>query len=139
MSPAAYIAIAVVALVALFAVVLLTAARKSDVRGAGALSRETRRRDKDAEIDGPAPTGKDVERAAVEAEQQHCAGGDGGPHRGCGDARESAYRVHQVFLAGAGFTGLAVILALGLAATTKAQALTAAAQAASQTGAGGAS
>ncbi len=67
MSPAAYIAIAVVALVALFAVVLLTAARKSDVRGAGALSRETRRRDKDAEIDGPAPTGKDVERAAVEA------------------------------------------------------------------------
>jgi hypothetical protein len=44
-----------------------------------------------------------------------------------------------VFLAGAGFTGLAVILALGLAATTKAQALTAAAQAASQSGAGGAS
>ncbi len=67
MSPAAYIAIAAVALVVLFAVVLLTAARKSDVRGAGALSRETRRRDKDADIDGPAPTGKDVERAAVEA------------------------------------------------------------------------
>jgi len=67
MSPAAIIAIAAVALVALFAVVLLTAARKSDVRGAGALSRETRRRDKDAEIDGPAPTGKDVERAAVES------------------------------------------------------------------------
>jgi hypothetical protein len=44
-----------------------------------------------------------------------------------------------VFLAGAGFTGLAVILGLGLLATTKAQALTAAAQAASQTGAGGAS
>jgi cytochrome b6-f complex iron-sulfur subunit len=67
MSPAAIIAIAAVALVALFAVVLLTAARKSDVRGAGALSRETRRRDKDAEIDGPAPTGKEVERAAVES------------------------------------------------------------------------
>lgn len=67
MSPAAVIAIAVVALVVLFAVVLLTAARKSDVRGAGALSRETRRRDKDAEIDGPAPTGREVERAAAEA------------------------------------------------------------------------
>jgi cytochrome b6-f complex iron-sulfur subunit len=67
MSPAAYIAIAAVALVVLFAIVLLTAARRSDVRGAGALSRETRRRDKDAEIDGPAPTGKDVERAAVES------------------------------------------------------------------------
>jgi hypothetical protein len=36
-----------------------------------------------------------------------------------------------VFLAGAGFTGLGVILALGLFATTKAQALTAAAHAAS--------
>ncbi|MFZ4720108.1 MAG: ubiquinol-cytochrome c reductase iron-sulfur subunit [Ilumatobacteraceae bacterium] len=66
MSPAAIIAIAAVALVALFAIVLITAARKSDVRGAGALSRETRRRDKDAEIDGPAATGREVERAAVE-------------------------------------------------------------------------
>jgi len=69
MSPAAIIAIAVVALVALFAVALLTAARKSDVRGAGALSRETRRRDKDAEIDAPATTGRQVERAAVEARE----------------------------------------------------------------------
>ncbi len=69
MSSAAYIAIAVAALVVLFAVVLLTAARKSDVRGAGALSRETRRRDKDAEIDVPAATGRQVERAAVEARQ----------------------------------------------------------------------
>ena len=67
MSSAAIIAIAVVALVVLFAVTLLTAARKSDVRGAGALSRETRRRDRDAEIDGSPPTGRDVERAAVEA------------------------------------------------------------------------
>ncbi len=66
MSPAVIIAIAVAAIVVLAAVVLLTAARKSDVRGAGALSRETRRRDKDAEIDlPPAPTGKSVERAAV--------------------------------------------------------------------------
>ena len=38
-----------------------------------------------------------------------------------------------VFLAGAGFTGLAVIFALGLFATTKVQVLTAAAQAASST------
>jgi cytochrome b6-f complex iron-sulfur subunit len=71
MSSAAIIAIAVVVLVVLFAIVLLTAARKSDVRGAGALSRETKRRDRDAEIDGPAPagrpTGRDVERAAVDA------------------------------------------------------------------------
>mgnify|MGYP003335357322 CR=1 FL=1 len=44
MSPAVIIAIAVGAFVVLAAVVLLTAARKSDVRGAGALSRETRRR-----------------------------------------------------------------------------------------------
>jgi len=66
MSPAVIIAIAVAAIVVLAAVVLLTAARKSDVRGAGALSRETRRRDKDAEIDlPPAATGKAVERAAV--------------------------------------------------------------------------
>jgi len=69
MSPAAIILIAVVGLVLLFGIVLLTAARKSDVRGAGALSRETRRRDRDAEIDGPAPTGREVERAAVEARE----------------------------------------------------------------------
>ncbi|MDO8391139.1 MAG: Rieske 2Fe-2S domain-containing protein [Actinomycetota bacterium] len=66
MSSAAIIAIAVAAIVLLAAVVLLSAARKSDVRGAGALSRETRRRDRDAEIDLPL-TGKDVERAAVQA------------------------------------------------------------------------
>ena len=68
MSSSAIIAIAVAAIVLLAAVVLLTAARKSDVRGAGALSRETKRRDRDADIDlPPAPSGKDVERAAVEA------------------------------------------------------------------------
>jgi len=70
MSAAAIIAIAVAALVVLFAVVLLTSARKSDVRGAGALSRETRSRDKDSLVDAPAPTGKEVERAAVEAREQ---------------------------------------------------------------------
>lgn len=66
MSPAVIIALAVAAVAVLAAVVLLTAARKSDVRGAGALSRETKRRDRDADIDLPAgPTGKAVERAAV--------------------------------------------------------------------------
>jgi cytochrome b6-f complex iron-sulfur subunit len=50
--------------VLLAAVVLLGAARKSDVRGAGALSRETRRRDRDTDIDLP-PTGREVERAAA--------------------------------------------------------------------------
>ena len=70
MTAAAIIAIAIAALVVLFAVVLLTSARKSDVRGAGALSRETRKRDKDSLIDGPVVTGKDVERAAVAAREQ---------------------------------------------------------------------
>jgi|JI10StandDraft_1071094.scaffolds.fasta_scaffold293972_2 cytochrome b6-f complex iron-sulfur subunit len=70
MSPAVIIAIAVAAIVVLAAIVLLTAARKSDVRGAGALSRETKRRDRDADIDLPtAATGKAVERAAVEERQ----------------------------------------------------------------------
>jgi cytochrome b6-f complex iron-sulfur subunit len=67
MSPTVIIAIAVAAIVVLAAVVLLTAARKSDVRGAGALSRETKRRDRDADIDLPvAESGRAVERAAVE-------------------------------------------------------------------------
>lgn len=66
MSSSAIIAIAVAVIVLLAAVVLLSAARKSDVRGAGALSRETRRRDRDAEIDLP-PSGKDIERAASAA------------------------------------------------------------------------
>ena len=71
MSPAVIIALAVGVIVVLFAVVLLSTARKADVRGAGALSRETRRRDRDADIDLPvAPTGKAVERAAVEERTQ---------------------------------------------------------------------
>ena len=40
MSPAAIITIAVAAIVVLAAIVLVTAARRADVRGAGALSRE---------------------------------------------------------------------------------------------------
>jgi cytochrome b6-f complex iron-sulfur subunit len=68
MSPAAIITIAVVVIVVLAAIVLVTAARRADVRGAGALSRETRRRDKDADIDLPvAQSGRAVERAVSEA------------------------------------------------------------------------
>jgi cytochrome b6-f complex iron-sulfur subunit len=67
-SSGALIGIVVAAAVVLGAIVLLTAARRTDVRGAGALSRETRKRDRDAEIDLPsAVTGRDVERAAVES------------------------------------------------------------------------
>jgi len=68
MSAAVVIVIVVAAAVLLGAVGFITAAKRSDVRGAGALSRETRRRDRDADIDLPsAPTGKQVERAAVAA------------------------------------------------------------------------
>ena len=68
MSPAAIITIAVIAIVVLAAIVLVTAARRADVRGAGALSRETRRRDRDSDIDLPAAqTGRAVERAVSEA------------------------------------------------------------------------
>src|SRR6476619_122982 len=68
MSNAAIITIAVVVIVVLAAIVLVTAARRADVRGAGALSRETRRRDKDSEIDLPAAqSGRAVERAVSES------------------------------------------------------------------------
>jgi len=71
MSPAIVITIVVAVVVVLGAVGFVTAARRSDVRGAGALSRETRSRDKDAEIDLPRarPTGRDVERAATASRQ----------------------------------------------------------------------
>ncbi len=66
MSSAAVIAIIIGVVVVLGAVAFLTVARRSDVRGAGALSRETTRRDRDAEIDLPSGlTGRQVERAAV--------------------------------------------------------------------------
>ena len=68
MSSAAVIAIVVAAVVVLGAISFLTVARRTDVRGAGALSRETKRRDRDAEIDLPVgPTGREVERAASSA------------------------------------------------------------------------
>jgi cytochrome b6-f complex iron-sulfur subunit len=53
MSAAVVIAIGIAVVVVLGAIAFVTAAKRSDIRGAGALSRETRRRDKDAEIDGP--------------------------------------------------------------------------------------
>jgi cytochrome b6-f complex iron-sulfur subunit len=66
MSSAAIISIAVAVIVVLAVVAFLTAARRSDVRGAGALSRETRKRDKDSDIDLPAgATRQDVEKAAA--------------------------------------------------------------------------
>src|SRR3954466_9227196 len=68
MSQAAVIGIIIAVVVVLGAIVFLTAARRTDVRGAGALSRETKKRDRDAEVDLPvAATGKDVEKAAVES------------------------------------------------------------------------
>ena len=68
MSSAAVIAIVVGVVVVLGAIAFLTVARRSDVRGAGALSRETKRRDRDAEIDLPSsPTGRAVEQAAAQA------------------------------------------------------------------------
>src|SRR3954469_20851882 len=68
MSAVVVILVAIGIAIVLAAIVLLTAARRADVRGAGALSRETRRRDKDADIDLPAaPTGPAVQRAVSEA------------------------------------------------------------------------
>lgn len=69
MSPQAIIALAIVVVVGLAGVTLLTAARRSDVRGAGALSRETVRRNRDNDIDLPvAAAGRAVERAAAAAQ-----------------------------------------------------------------------
>ena len=66
MNAAAVIGIVVAVVIVFGAIGFVVTAKRSDVRGAGALSRETRRRDRDAEIDLPAaPTGRDVERAAV--------------------------------------------------------------------------
>lgn len=64
MSTPLIIAIAVAAIVVLGGLVFVTAARKSDVRGAGALSRETKKRDKGAAASA-APTGRAFESAAT--------------------------------------------------------------------------
>jgi cytochrome b6-f complex iron-sulfur subunit len=70
MSAAAIIAIAIAAVVILAALAFVTLARRSDVRGAGALSAETRRRDAAARESRPtdevvehAPTRQEAERA----------------------------------------------------------------------------
>jgi cytochrome b6-f complex iron-sulfur subunit len=60
MSAGAIIGIAIAAIVVLAAVLFLTAVRRQDVRGAGALSRETRRRDKAATRAAEAPETKEV-------------------------------------------------------------------------------
>ncbi|MFM8531220.1 MAG: ubiquinol-cytochrome c reductase iron-sulfur subunit [Ilumatobacteraceae bacterium] len=66
MSSAATIAIAIAAIVVLAAVVLVTSARRSDVRGAGALSRETVKRDKKLRTEA-APAGAVYEKAEAAA------------------------------------------------------------------------
>ncbi|MDA0370758.1 MAG: Rieske 2Fe-2S domain-containing protein [Actinomycetota bacterium] len=66
MSSAATIAIVIAAIVVLAAVVLVTTARRADVRGAGALSRETVKRDKSSAKVG-APAGASFESAEVSA------------------------------------------------------------------------
>jgi cytochrome b6-f complex iron-sulfur subunit len=70
MSAGAIIAIAIAAVVILGVLAFVTLARRSDVRGAGALSSETRRRDAAArearpttEVVEPAPTRQEAERA----------------------------------------------------------------------------
>ncbi len=72
MSAAAIIAIAIGVVVVLGAIAFVTLARKSDVRGAGALSGETRRRDRDArearpvdEVVDPLPTRREAEAAGT--------------------------------------------------------------------------
>jgi cytochrome b6-f complex iron-sulfur subunit len=80
MSSAAVIAVVVGVVVVLGGLAFVTAARRSDVRGAGALSRETRRRDRDAEIDLPeAATGREVEAQAVAARSTSLVKADSAP------------------------------------------------------------
>jgi cytochrome b6-f complex iron-sulfur subunit len=73
MSQAAAIAVVVAVIVVLGGVTLLTFARKRDVRGAGALSGETRRRDRAAREGVASPvaarTGREVEADAREAQR----------------------------------------------------------------------
>jgi cytochrome b6-f complex iron-sulfur subunit len=65
MSSGAILAIGIAAIVVLAVVLFLTAARKADVRGAGALSRETRKRDTAAQPFVTPVTGTEVEQAAA--------------------------------------------------------------------------
>ncbi len=68
MSSGAVIGIGIAAIAVLAVLVFLTAARKADVRGAGALSKETRRRDAVTTSSAEAGTSRaDVESAAAES------------------------------------------------------------------------
>ena len=69
MTAGAIIGIGIAAIIVMAAVLFLTAARRADVRGAGALSKETRRRDhSNATAEAEAGTSRaTVESAAVEA------------------------------------------------------------------------
>jgi len=74
MSPAATIIIALVVVAVLAVVVLVTSARRSDVRGAGALSRETRQRDKSIKAESSATaTGASYEAAVTTERSQALA------------------------------------------------------------------
>ena len=64
MSTGLVIAIVVIAAVVFGAIVVMTTARSTDVRGAGALSRETRSRDRKTTVGATASTGREVEASA---------------------------------------------------------------------------
>lgn len=64
MSTGLVIAIVVIAAVVFGAIVVLTTARSTEVRGAGSLSRETRSRDRKTTVGADASTGREVEAAA---------------------------------------------------------------------------
>lgn len=68
MSTGFVIAIVVVAAVIFGAIVVLTTSRSTEVRGAGALSRETRSRDRKAAMSTGTQTGREVEAAARSTE-----------------------------------------------------------------------
>ena len=68
MSTGLVIAIVIIAAVVFGAIVVLTTARSTEVRGAGSLSRETRSRDRKANIGADAATGREVEAAARTSE-----------------------------------------------------------------------
>ena len=69
MSTPLIIAIAVAAIVVLGGLVFVTAARKSEVRGAGALSRETKKRDRGA-VAAAMPTGR-ADRKSTRLNSSH--------------------------------------------------------------------
>ena len=65
MSTSLIIALAIAAIVVLGGLVFVTAARKSEVRGAGALSRETKKRDRGATAAAAGASGRAYESAAT--------------------------------------------------------------------------